>query len=95
VKIPTPGIKMNGSATTTQQWLVAVVWGSCCLGGVDINVLATRPKCRRFETSRQGDGFLRVIKIHSTPSFGWEVKLEVPRRKILQHVKDPLKYQRY
>jgi hypothetical protein len=31
-----------------------------------------------------------VIKIHSTPSFGFEVKLEVSCRKILQHVKDLL-----
>jgi len=32
-----------------------------------------------------------VIKIRSTPSFGWEVKPEVPCRKILWHVKDLLK----
>jgi len=31
------------------------------------------------------------IKIRSTPSFGWEVKPEVPCRKILRHVKDLLK----
>jgi hypothetical protein len=39
--------------------------------------------------------FLRAIKIHSTPSFGWEVKLEVPYRKISRHVKDPLRYFKY
>jgi hypothetical protein len=39
--------------------------------------------------------FLRAIKILSTTSFGWEVKPEVPCRKILPHVKDPLTYQRY
>jgi hypothetical protein len=39
-------------------------------------VLATGPKSRRFESS-QGDEFLRMIKIHSTPSFGWEVKPKV------------------
>jgi hypothetical protein len=32
--------------------------------------------------------FLRAIKIHSTPSFGWEVKPEVPCLKILWHVKE-------
>jgi hypothetical protein len=33
-------------------------------------------------------------KIHSIPSFGLEVKAEVPCRKILWHVKDPLRYDR-
>jgi hypothetical protein len=55
-----------------------------------VSVLATGPKGRGFE-SGQGDGFLRVIKILSIPSFGWEVKPEVPCRKILRHVKDLLK----
>jgi hypothetical protein len=32
-----------------------------------------------------------VIKIRSTPFFGWEVKREVPCRKILRHVKNLLK----
>jgi hypothetical protein len=32
-----------------------------------------------------------AIKIGSTPSFGWEVKPEVPCPKILRHVKDLLK----
>jgi hypothetical protein len=44
---------------------------------------------RGFEPG-QGDGFLRAIKIRSTPSFEREVKPEVPR-KILRHVKDLLK----
>jgi hypothetical protein len=59
-----------------------------------VNVLATGPKGRGFKPGR-GDGFLRAIKIRSTPSFGWEVKPEVPCRKILWHVKDPLRYFRY
>jgi hypothetical protein len=54
------------------------------------SVLVTGPKGRGFEPG-QGDGFLRAIKIRSTPSFGWEVKPEVPCRKILRHVKDLLK----
>jgi hypothetical protein len=37
------------------------------LGGVVVSVVATGPKGFRFEPS-QGDGFLRVIKIRSTPS---------------------------
>jgi hypothetical protein len=48
-----------------------------------VSVCATGPKDRGFKPGR-GDGFLKVIKIHSTPSFVWEVKLEVPRRKILR-----------
>jgi hypothetical protein len=47
-----------------------------------LSVLATGPKGRRFKPG-QGNGLLRVIKILSTPSFGWEVKPEVPCRKIL------------
>jgi hypothetical protein len=57
-------------------------------------MLETRPKGHGFKPGR-GDGFLREIKILSTTFFGWEVKPEVPRRKILQHVKDPLRYFRY
>jgi hypothetical protein len=60
------------------------------LRGIVVSVLVTLPKGRGFEPG-QGDGFLRAIKIRSTPSFGWEVKPEVPRRKVLRHVKDPLK----
>jgi hypothetical protein len=56
------------------------------IGGVVVSVLATGPKVCRFELS-QGNGFLRATKICSTPSFGWEVKLEVPCHEILQHVK--------
>jgi hypothetical protein len=41
----------------------------CRLGGVVVSVLATEPKVRRFEPG-QGDGFLRAIKIRSTPSLG-------------------------
>jgi hypothetical protein len=57
-----------------------------------VSVLAPGPKGRGFEPV-QGDGFLRAIKNRSTPSFGWKVKPEVPCRKILRHVKDPLKFQ--
>jgi hypothetical protein len=63
-----------------------------CLDGVVVSVLASGTKGRGFE-SGQGDGFLRAIKIHITPSFGWEVKPEVPCRKILRHVKDISKSQ--
>jgi hypothetical protein len=51
--------------------------GSGHLGGVVVSVLATGPKGRRFEPG-QGDGFLRAIQIHSTPSFGWESKAGGP-----------------
>jgi hypothetical protein len=62
------------------------------LGGVVVSVLATGPKDRGFEPG-QNDGFLRAIKICSTPSFGWEVKPEVPCLQILRHIKDVLKSQ--
>jgi hypothetical protein len=58
----------------------------CYLSGVMVSVLAIGPKVRRFKPN-QGNGFLRVIKFHSTPSFGGEVKLEAPCHKILWHVK--------
>jgi hypothetical protein len=40
---------------------------TCRLGGAVVNVLATGPKGCGFEPG-QGDGFLRAIKIRSTPS---------------------------
>jgi hypothetical protein len=55
-----------------------------------VSVLATGPKGRGFETGHGGT-FLRVIKICSTPSLGWEVKLEASCHKILRHVTDLLK----
>jgi hypothetical protein len=42
-----------------------------------VNVLAIVSKVRGFKPDR-GDGFLRAIKIHSTPNFGGEVKPEAP-----------------
>jgi hypothetical protein len=60
------------------------------LGGVVFSVLATGLKGRGFEPG-QGDGFLTAIKIRSTRSLGWDVKPEVPCRKILLYVKDPFK----
>jgi hypothetical protein len=59
-----------------------------------VSVLATGPKGRAFKLFR-GDEVLRAIKIRSTPSFGWEVKPEVPCRKILRHIKDPVRYISY
>jgi hypothetical protein len=48
-----------------------------CLYGVVVSVLATSTKVRGFDPG-QGNGFLRAIKIRSTPSFGWDIKPEVP-----------------
>jgi hypothetical protein len=59
-----------------------------------VSVLTTGSKGRGFKHG-QGDGFLRAIKIRSTPSFGWEVKTEVPSRKTSRHVKDPFTYLRF
>jgi hypothetical protein len=64
---------------------------SCCLGDVVVSVLATGLNDRWFNPGR-GDGFLRAIKIRSTPSFRWEINPEFPCRKILRHVKDLLRY---
>jgi hypothetical protein len=47
-----------------------------------VNVLAIGPKVRWFKPDR-GDGFLRAMKIRSTPYFGGEMKPESPCRKIL------------
>jgi hypothetical protein len=43
----------------------------------------------------KGDGFLRAVKICSTPAFGGEVRQEAPCRKILQHVKNCKHKQKY
>jgi hypothetical protein len=59
------------------------------LGGEVVSMLATGPKGHGFKPGR-GDGFLKAIKVRSTPSFEWEVK-----RKILRHVKETLRYLRY
>jgi hypothetical protein len=55
-----------------------------------VSVLTTGLKGCGFEPG-QGDGFLSSIIVRSPPSFGWEVKPEVPCRKILRHVKDLMK----
>jgi hypothetical protein len=57
-----------------------------------VSVLATGPKGRGLKPAR-GEGFLGAIKTRSTPSFGCEVKPDVPC-KILRRVKYPLTYQR-
>jgi hypothetical protein len=64
----------------------ASYFSRCRLGGVTVSVLATGPKIRGFNPSRD-DGFLRAIRIRSTPSLGGEVKLSAPCHKILRHVK--------
>jgi hypothetical protein len=46
-------------------------------GGAMVSVLAIGPKVRRFK-HREGDGFLREIKICSTPFFEGEVKQTDP-----------------
>jgi hypothetical protein len=51
----------------------------------------------RFAGSYPADsnGFLRVVEFRSTTSFGGEVKPSISCRKILRHVKDPLRKDRY
>jgi hypothetical protein len=54
-------------------------------------VLAVFPKFRGFKHGR-GQWILSAIQIRSTPSFGGEVNPSATCRNILQHVKDPLRY---
>jgi hypothetical protein len=77
-----------------QILMVVSMKKASCLCGIMVSVLATGPNGFGFKPE-QGNGFLRAIKICSTPSFGCEVKLEVPCHKILWHVKDPLLYLRH
>jgi hypothetical protein len=58
------------------------------LGGVKASVLDIGLKVGGFNPA-EGDGFLKAIKIRSTPSFAGEVKPSVPCRKTLRHVKNP------
>jgi hypothetical protein len=52
------------------------------LGGLVVSVLATGPKFGPAGSiPTEGDGFLRVIKIRSTTSFGGEVKPSDPCRR--------------
>jgi hypothetical protein len=94
--------RLEGQRKTTKNFSqnrrysgqISPVWGNtssvvqmiCSLGGAVVSVLATGPNGRWFEPG-QGEGFLRAIKIRMTSSFGWEVKPEIPCRKILLHVK--------
>jgi hypothetical protein len=54
-----------------------------------VSVLTIELKVRGFKPG-QGDEILRVIGIHSTPSFRGELKPEALCRKILWHVKKSL-----
>jgi hypothetical protein len=54
-----------------------------------VSMLAIGSKVHGFRPG-QGDGVLTVIKIHSTPSFGGEVKLLAPHRKIFMPCKNTL-----
>jgi hypothetical protein len=47
---------------------ISITSARCHLGGVAVSVLATAPKGCGLERC-QGDGFLKAIKIRSTPSF--------------------------
>jgi hypothetical protein len=72
---------------TDSDGFASSLWHSR-LGGVVVSVLAIGPKGHGLKPGL-ADGFLMAIKVHSTPSFGWKVKLEAPCHKILRHVKEP------
>jgi hypothetical protein len=52
-----------------------------------VSVLANGPKARAFKPGRS-DGYLKLMKIGSKPSFGGELKPSAPWRKILRHIKE-------
>jgi hypothetical protein len=56
-------------------------------------VLAIGLKVRRFKPGR-GDGFLRAIKIRSTPSFGGELVHRLPVSRFYDMAKIPAEYYR-
>jgi hypothetical protein len=66
---------------------VTLTYKLVVLGGIVASVLEILPKAS--SKADEGDGFLRTIKIRSTPSFRGEVKPEAPSHKILRHVKNP------
>jgi hypothetical protein len=82
------------SKKNTQHWRSTYLKSTkqSCLSGVKVSDLGIGHKVRVLKHGR-GDGFLRATKIRSTPSFGWEVKPEVPCCKILQHVKITCKHE--
>jgi hypothetical protein len=53
--------------TALTKQIFSALRNSSRVGGVVVSVLATGPKAYEFEPG-QGDGFLRAIKIRSTPS---------------------------
>jgi hypothetical protein len=54
-----------------------IIFSRLC--SVVVSVLAIKPRGGGFKSGR-GAGVLRAIKICSTPSFGREIKTEVPCR---------------
>jgi hypothetical protein len=76
------------------EFLVLRVW-NVVLSSVMVIMLATGPMVRKFKSCQERWIFLRAIKICSTTSFGEEVKPSASCHKILQHVKDSLRYNRY
>jgi hypothetical protein len=62
------------------------------LSGLVIICLLLDPKFLGSNLA-EDDGYLTAIKIHSTTSVRGEVKPSVPCSKILQHVKEPYKYE--
>jgi hypothetical protein len=58
------------------------------LSGIMVSMLATGSKVHGLKPG-QGDGFLRVIKNHSKPPSGGEVKLCSPCCKLSWNVKEP------
>jgi hypothetical protein len=63
------------------------------LDGLVVNVLATVPKVRRYN-SDQRRWILKAIKICSTTFFGRKVKLSILCRKTVRRVKDPYSIKR-
>jgi hypothetical protein len=56
-----------------------------------VSVLAIGSKVHGIKTSRR-NGFLRMIKIRSTPTFGVGIKTKALCLNILRHVKNTCKF---
>jgi hypothetical protein len=70
--------RIKGQVIRTMKYTDDLVLLAVHLGGLVVSVLANGPKVRGFDPPTEVDGFLRMIKIQSTTSFGGEVKPSVP-----------------
>jgi hypothetical protein len=73
-------------------YVISVVRFDSPSGGLVVACLPQNPRLAGSNPA-EDDGFLRVIKIRSTTSFGGEEKSSVPCRN-LRHVKEPYEHEK-